>query len=139
MNYKIKIYSMLIVSVIAALISLILALPENFGLCTKNDISCLHSYIDNFNEIIQVVLIFSIPIIIVSFVLLFFQEQVFRAWSKFTIIFLPIAVILIVITPSTTGSIDPIEREPLTLFLSVIFLIISIFIIAIKSFRLRSK
>lgn len=139
MGYKTKIYWTLILSFIAALISLVLALPENFGLCAKNDINCLHSYIDSFNEIIQITFIFSIPIIILSFILLFHKERIFFIWSKFTIIFLPIVIILIMITPSNSGSISPFEREPVTLFLAIVFFVVSIFIIATKSSNIRRE
>lgn len=138
MNYKRKVYAILIVSVVAILVSLVLALPEKFGLCAKNDISCLHDYIDNFNEIVQLVFIFSIPIAIISFILLFFQEQIFRVWSKFTIIFLPIAIITVIwMAQGTRGTLISIDEEIGSLFSATIFLITSLLIIAIKSFKLR--
>lgn len=139
MNHKNKIYGILITSVIAISISLVLALPEKFGLCAKNDINCLHSYIDNFNEIIQVIFFLSIPVVIISFVLLFLREQVFNAWSKFAVIFLPVAVILIIITPTTKKTIIDFDKESVTLLLASIFLITSLLIIFIKSFKLRRE
>lgn len=139
MNYKTKIYWILTVSVITSLISLILALPENFGLCSKNDIVCLHNYIDNFNEIIQVIFIFSIPIIIVSFILLFLREQVFNTWLKFSIIFLLIAIVLIAMAPTVNGTLIGFDKETTTLWLATIFMIVSLLIVVIKSLHLRRE
>lgn len=137
MNYKKKIYWVLVISAILILISLVLGLPENFGLCKKGDISCVHNYIDNFNEIIQITFIFSIPVIIISLVLLFLKEKAFKAWSKFAIIFIPISIILISITPSVKRTLIGFDREIITIGLAIIFFTVSLLIIVVNSARFK--
>ncbi|MDD5652459.1 MAG: hypothetical protein PHX98_03640, partial [Candidatus Moranbacteria bacterium] len=66
----------------------------------------------------------------------FFKEKIFIVWSKFAKIYLPIAAILIFITPDSTGSIFlDLDKEMATWFLAAIFLISSLGIIIYKSFK----
>jgi hypothetical protein len=139
MSHKKKVFIIFILAVVIMLVSLILALPEKVGLCSGHDVSCKHGYIDNYNNLVQIGFIFSIPLIIISILLLFLKDQIFVSWSRLAIFFLPIAIIIIAITPSTSGSISPIEKEPVTLLLAAFFLIVSIILITIKSLKLRSK
>jgi hypothetical protein len=139
MNYKKKIYWIVIVSVVTILISLALALPEIFGLCGKNDTICIDEYIYKYDTVAMLLLVFLIPIFFISVVLLFLREQVFNAWSKFSIIFLPIAIILVAITPKINGTLIGFDKESASLALATIFLIVSVFILAFKSFQLRGK
>lgn len=136
MSYKKKVLLILLVSIFGFITAFILTSPGSLGLCPLGDKFCF----DPYDEIIgQPLGILSVCLFFLSLVLLIAHEQVFRVWSKFTIIFFPVAIALIAITPSISGSIDPVEREPVTLFLATIFLIVSLLIIAIKSFQLRGK
>lgn len=136
MSYKKKSYWILLGSIVGFIIAVVLTSPSSLGLCPAGDRFCF----DPYDEIIgQPLGIFSVCLFFLSLILLIMHEQVFRVWLKFAVIFLPVAIILIAITPSTSGSIDPIEREPVTLFLAVVFFVTSLIIIAIKSFRLRGK
>jgi hypothetical protein len=132
MNHKKKIYWVLIISFVSVAISLVLGLPEIFGLCSKNDISCQHDYIDNFNEIIQISFSFSVPLIVISLILLFLKEQAFKVWLKFAAIFLPIAIVLISLAPITQRTLIGFDREKITLILAAIFFITSLFIIILN-------
>lgn len=136
MNYKKKTALLLLGSIVGLILAFILTSPSSLGLCSPNDKFCF----DPYDEIIgQPLGVFSACLFIISLILLIVREQVFKAWSKFSIIFLPIAIVLIEISPSTSGSIDPIEKEPVTLLSAAIFLIVSILIISIKSFKLRKE
>lgn len=137
MGYKKKIYYILVASVILAIISLILALPEYSGLCRELDSACIDAYIYRYDALTTSLLIFSACLFSISIILLFLREQIFLAWSKFSIIFFPIAVVLITMTPTTSGTLVGFDKESATLWLAIAFLIASILIIAIKSFKLR--
>jgi hypothetical protein len=81
-------------------------------------------------------MLFSSISVFFLFILIFFQEHVFHAWSKFAIIFLPIAFVLIMISsPSSGGFIFPSHREIMTIFLPVFFIVASTALILAKSFR----
>lgn len=138
MSHKKKIYLILIVSVVAFIASLALALPENFGLCLKSDEICIDGYIHNYNMLATLLIMFSVPIFIFSATCLFLKEQIFNSWSKFSVIFIPIAIGAIVwMKVGTRGTLISIDEKNSTPVLASIFVIISLLIIIFKSLQLR--
>lgn len=79
-----------------------------------------------------------IPFIFVLFILLFLSREIFNAWKKFTIVFIPISVILIIITPVYCNA--PLNmcfnKILTTRFTSIGFAILSLIIIIYKSVRI---
>lgn len=139
MNHKKKIYRLLFVATTLTFIGFVLAMPEKFGLCEKNDTKCIHGYINNFDMIVTVLVIFSIPVFIISCSLLFVKEQVFNKWFKFAIIYVPISIVLIAIASPTGDMFFPSLRETLTFLLPIVFFIASLFIIIFEHIKLRRK
>ncbi|EKE11219.1 MAG: hypothetical protein ACD_15C00117G0001 [uncultured bacterium] len=139
MSYKKKIYSTIAFSVFIILLSLALGSPEILGLCEKDDIGCLHKYIDRYNPIFVPLFVFSVPIFIISFLLLFLREQVFYAWKKFAVIYVPISIILIFTASPSGDLLFPSLKEMFIFALPVTFLITSLAIITVKSLKLRKK
>jgi len=83
-------------------------------------------------------------LIFISIFLFFTKEQVFNSWKKFAIWYIPISAILIFLSPTghSSGLGGPslaIDREAATMFLSGLYLIISLLIITIKSISLRNQ
>lgn len=90
------------------------------------------------------IFLFSIALIIILGTLLFLQKEVFNAWLKFARIYIPIAAILILFSPSQRqcglgvvcfGS----DKEDMTWFLSIPFFIISIVLIVRAHRRLKDQ
>jgi hypothetical protein len=63
----------------------------------------------------------------------FSPEGLFRAWRNFALGYLPIAALLIAIAPTQSGGIMPIDKENVTMFTAALFVIISLFLIAVKA------
>ena len=85
---------------------------------------------------------FSIPLLIVLILLLFFRESVFQSWKKFALIYIPISIILVFLAPeyadSGFGGVRyALDKERATWLLGGIFLITSIFIIIRKHFKTK--
>ena len=76
----------------------------------------------------------SAPLIIIGFILLFVSENVYKSWKKFAMVFVPIEVIIIFSVPTRANMFDP-DREMVALWLSSLFLLLSIVIILLKHFR----
>ncbi len=87
--------------------------------------------------------IFSGVVAVISFILLFLKKQIFTAWKKFAIYFIAISAIWIIIAPEGCGGGFGgfggcvFDKETTAMFTAGLFFIISLFIIAIKSWRLR--
>ncbi len=93
-----------------------------------------------FTSLGTAVFLFSLSSIIFFIMLLFTKQLIFQAWLKFMIVFFPIAIILFIIAPTTGKDLFfPIDKKIVALFLAIIFFVISLLIIAIKSFKLRKK
>ena len=77
--------------------------------------------------------------------LYFTKEAVYKAWRKFAVIYLPIAIFLIIIGDTSGGggglggpSMD-MDREMATFFFSGLFIFISFILIIYKSLKLRGE
>ena len=85
-------------------------------------------------------MIILVPLVIL---LLFLRQEVFKTWSKFAMVAIPLAVIWIALTPVQSGSSAIAglgiaeDRESVTWIVSILFLVISLIIIAVKSYKLR--
>src|SRR3989338_3349372 len=76
--------------------------------------------------------LFSVALFVLSIILLFLQEKVFRAWVKFAKWYLPIVAVIIIIFPAQAGFLSP-DRETITWLTAGVFLIASLSIIIFKS------
>lgn len=74
------------------------------------------------------------------FFILIFTQQAFYAWKKFAIWFIPLATLLFIFYPDP-GSGDYFSPYPEQIFrwVSILYVIISILIIALKAIRQKSK
>jgi len=108
---------------------------------------------DNYNEkvalqqqriefgVLEPLQIASIFLGIVFFILIFVSKELFNTWKKFAFIYIPIGLVLIVITPIQSHgflSLTP-DRYDITNFVSYGFLIMSILVLIIKKFFIMKK
>ena len=103
----------------------------SFGLCMHDQYSCR----DVFNNIGDP-LFYSMPALALIFLILLFTPQAFLAWKKFAIWFVPLAALLFAFYPGPGGN-DLFSPYPEQVFrwVSILYVIISILIIARGSFR----
>ena len=85
------------------------------------------------NENVAIFLIlFGGVVFFLSFILLFVHEQKFYFWLRFAKYYLPIAAVLILLSPTVDSSILGFDKEFMTWVLSGIFFIASLGIIIFK-------
>jgi len=83
----------------------------------------------------------SLSFVVTLSILFFLENMVFTTWKKFAIPYIIISVLILIFAGNSGGGwgvgsiID--DREGIAMILSALFLIISLLIIAIKSWRLR--
>ncbi|GEM_PF-1677058 len=119
----------------------LVAYPETLGVCKVGDISCLDNSFLIFG-LGRPLAITSFFVFLVSIILSFARNEVFRSWLNFAKWFLPLSIIGIIIAPTQTHNlflVDPFDKQFASLFLSAIFFLVSLLIIAIKSWRLRKS
>src|SRR3989344_4598149 len=122
MNYKKQ-------SVIISILSLIIA-GLTAGVCYWR-VWYLCEY--GTSESIDVFLfLFSVPLFVLSLILRFLPNQVFNSWLRFAKYYLPIAAVLIFLSPVTDSSILGFDKEFMTWLLAGIFFITSLGIIIFK-------
>lgn len=132
MNYNKKAILILVSSIIGMITAFILINPSKIGLCPLNDTYCF----DPYDEIIgQPLSTLSFCFFILSIILLFVKEKVFYVWSKFSAVFILITALIIAKAPVYSGSIDPFEKKPVTIFLTSLFFLMSLALILSKTFR----
>lgn len=83
---------------------------------------------------------FSLALCFVLGASLFIKKEVFYIWLKFAVIFIITSIVFVTLAPTTSGDIFfPIDKKIASFLFSIVFLIASLFIIAIQSYRLRVK
>ncbi|MFA5997126.1 MAG: hypothetical protein WC791_01400 [Candidatus Paceibacterota bacterium] len=99
-----------------------------------------HTYIAIYKSIIW----FSVPLTFVVFILLFSRDEIFQSWRKFAYRWVPlqfviISLIIFMEKDSIGGFMGMQIAEPTSMFLSIIFLVVSLILIISKYITLRKK
>lgn len=106
----------------------------------NNNLSCALNIKSLFFGYYQVIFLPLLSVITVLLVLLFTKETIYKSWRNFSLVFLPMTAFFIASAEKICGAIVCLlTREAVTLYMSILFLIISFSIIAIKSWKLRGK
>jgi len=138
MKYRKKIGIILLLAFVLFLIGIALDKSHIIGLCDKRALSCRQS-LDSIGKPLEVFFFYSI---FPFFALLFVKKAVYESWKKFATYFLPIAAVWVLLAPESSGGPFkiPLDSRPQVIFfLSILFLIISLLIIIIKSIKLAGK
>ncbi|MEI6842982.1 MAG: hypothetical protein WCK48_00510 [bacterium] len=80
-----------------------------------------------------------LPLFLLSAITYKMPDRVYKAWSRFSLVYIPISIILTLLTPDYSQGLVPVDKGRVSLGLSVLFIIISISIIVITSFREGAK
>jgi cell division protein FtsW (lipid II flippase) len=94
---------------------------------------------DSFIWIVHVVTIFPV-IFLFSLITYKMRNEIFRAWTKFTYVWLPLTLILVFIAPEYQNSWLPIyEKSFVSFVLSSLYVLISTILIVAKHFSLKKS
>ncbi len=128
-------------------LSLFLMKTEQFGFCSIKTDPLLGAYwkcfIGNHGDLYslgETLFVLSITLLFVSFLVTFVSHVVFNSWLRFAAWWIPLSIILIVITPETGNSWMPlyfIGKGTVTVLMASLFTIISLILIAWKTFAVR--
>lgn len=81
------------------------------------------------------VMFVSIPLFLLSILTFFLREEVFKAWSRFALAWVPLTMVLAALSPEYNQSLLPFEKETVSFLFSLLFVIVSLLIIFIQSIR----
>jgi hypothetical protein len=111
---------------VALIIGLVLAVPENFGICSSDiSYSCIRTA-ESFAE----PLIYLGGAVLLTSILIILFPATFQAWKRFAIWYLPTVALLLAIYDDRGGGFFPTgDKESTTWFLVILYLIISTIII----------
>ena len=123
-----KINKFTLISFILLVLSLVFIDPINLGICSQYDYDC-----DNVIAGISVPIgTFSFVFLVLIFLARKFDYLVINSWLRFSKYYLPIAAVLILLSPTTDSSILGFDKEFMTWVLAGIYLITSLGIIVFK-------
>ncbi len=102
------------------------------------DIILYFSQMYDYRNIFAILFIFPTSTII-SLIIYFLPDPVFRGWSWFALWWVPLQMILVAITPSSNPGafIDIVTQQTMAIFLSALFALISLVIVIWKYFSSR--
>lgn len=113
-------------------IGFILKSSTELGLCLISEPSCINLLTQLGNA-----LFYSMQAIAAVFIVLLLVPQAFTAWKKFAVWYLPLMFIYFVIYEN--GGFFSIPEESVYRFLSIVYAVISLTIIAFKALQTKSK
>jgi len=109
-----------------------LNIPYNY-LCIRHT---FFYYCGEILKFFKIILMISPALLLFSVVAFKLEERVFWVWKKFTIIYLFIYLFIVVIFPWYIGDeFFNIQKAHVSIFLTIIYLIISLFLIIYKSLK----
>ena len=149
MNHKKILLGLIVVSIIALGVGYVLSEPLKFGICEST-----YSYVENgpavgctesFGENIPEPLLWAfLSLLFITIPIFFVRREVFLAWAKFAGVAFPLMLGVLLYTynnESESGGFNPMgaltDEYLATFLLPPLFLIISLFIIGIKSWKLK--
>ena len=110
-----------------AVIGSVIAVTRGMSLlCDVNNWDCRDK-----NDSISLFFVIFIPVLVFSLVTYLMNDKVFRAWRNFALVWVPLTVFLVVMTPDTSGSIVAFGKETVAMILSIVFSALSIAIICV--------
>lgn len=149
MEYKKRIRNIFLLALLGFALSFVFFFPNTFGVCRTPYIAGEGPYAheacqDSTDDSIGGPLFtFGIALLVISSILFFRPEVVFISWWKFTRVYLPVALALIVFSSGPQGGGNfglgsgP-GMEDVVWFTAGLFLLISLGIIIVKSRKVRS-
>ena len=90
------------------------------------------------HDILGTFIIF-IPLFLLSLITYKMRDEVFQTWFKFTRIWVPLTILLVIISPEYGNALFPVEKGSVSFAMSLLFLIISLIIIISKHLSLLKK
>lgn len=128
MNKKVLVASSGIISV-----ATVLALYYSENICGISNITCIDTLI--------VSLIPVLPVFIFSLITYFMRDSVYKAWARFAVVWVPVSMLLILMTPEASGGgFGPalsFGKSDTALIVSALFILISAGIIVVQYIRTR--
>jgi len=112
---------------------------EKLNLCKSEDgidVCILH-----YNSYIDPVMFFSLAVILISLVLFFISDSIFKKWLHFALIWFLLTIILIIFAPVSTGGLmnfGP-TKESVSIWMAFLFIISSLILIAYQKYKLRKN
>jgi len=96
----------------------------------ENCINILHSFFIHFLPII--------PLFLLSLITYRMRDEVYRAWLRFAYVWIPLSMLLILLAPEYSSDwMYPVVKGTVAFFSSLLFIIISLALIAWKHFATR--
>ena len=121
--------NVLLVSAVAVLIAVGLTYPWKIGLCGSDSYGCINN-IQSFSTILDIFF----PTLILSLVTFKLRQEIFQAWMRYALWWVPLTVVLTLIAPNDRSQSIPFPstKGMVDLGLVTIFVIVSIGIILYK-------
>lgn len=125
--------NVLVISFVGFLLFIVFLFAKELGLCALINSSCTNT----FDPIAENLSVF-IPLLALSIITYFMREEVYRTWLRFAQWWIPLSMLAIFIAPEyATDWMLRIEKGSVAFFSSVLFIIISLILIAWKYFATR--
>lgn len=121
-----------IFSVLIFVVGMVFIFPESFSLCDSGPgyRECKDQY-DRYETQGALLALFAPIFFLVSVIVYSYIKipEAFRSWSRFAKCYLPIAAVLILLSPTTSASLMGFDKELVTWWLAGIFFVVSLGII----------
>lgn len=96
------------------------------------------SYCSEFFKFIKIVFLISTTLLPISIIAYFCKERIFSLWKKFTFIYLTIYLFSIIVSPLYGGAFLKIEKGTVAIFLTILYLILSLLFIMFLTLKFRA-
>ena len=131
---------LILVSLIGSIIGCLIIYPDKFGICSLiGNVNCYYNF--PVFSIGEPLLNFSVCIFVVAIIINFFPENIFHFWTRFAYWWILLSALIIFLSPITNhdwGIVNP-TREIMSWVMGGLLIIISLLLIAFKSYKLREK
>ena len=142
MSSKRNLLVILVVSVVLLLVGIVTLYPDSIGVCGPQDRGCIYPLAFNLGEPLTFSMILFIPSVLLVLV---FRNTVYGAWKKFALVYVPLAVLAIILVPVTCSRMIDVfcfTKENTSWLTAGGFLLITLLLVAsqkLKETRVRKQ
>ena len=107
---------------------------QDNGLCGQYAWDCGHSF-----DLVGLMFLVFLPLFLISLLTYKLCDEIFNAWIMFAKWWIPLTIVFVLLAPASDGSLLPIDKGRVSLFMNALFITISLILTTYKFFQLKKS
>ena len=133
-----KLYTIVGIAFVSCILNYVVFNAYQLGICTSDAVCLFDGWRRTRESVFEPMFIMSLSLFITAFVGFFISQKIIKTWFSFFVLWFAISILWIVLAPIQTNKmIDVPTKEVVSTFMGTLFVIISLIMFAVMTWRER--